>query len=376
MQGKRWAVCYTHILRHRSITCKKTAGELCRCICTTGRTFQGKYRQGGQVESCFDEAADLSGFDNSNRTFQGNPDFLVCLTTLQELDLSGTMIESIPATIKQSSELSILHLSNCKSLHSLPELPVLTCVEAHGCTSLKTVASTSRTALTQGWGEYLPLIRLDEKFLFSNCQNLDQNACSNIMADVHLRIMPMATAISKLREEREYERFGSVYIVCPGNEIPNWFIYQNEGSSIKIKLPSNSLGTDFLGCAVSVVAFDNYTSKHLGGATWCLALNCRPKYKVDDVVLALNAMVMPLLSMGNRVTDTSFDFYQMDQYLPVDLYKDPFFPADFQMDMNDLPYRPVYHLQVKTKKCGISLLYAQDAEKLKSHVVSCRQNRE
>ncbi|CAL9000550.1 unnamed protein product [Prunus brigantina] len=36
------------------------------------------------------------------------PDFLVCLTTLQELDLSGTMIESICRTIKQSSELSML----------------------------------------------------------------------------------------------------------------------------------------------------------------------------------------------------------------------------------------------------------------------------
>lgn len=36
-------------------------------------------------------------------------DFFVCLTTLQELDLSGTMIESIRRTIKQSSELSILN---------------------------------------------------------------------------------------------------------------------------------------------------------------------------------------------------------------------------------------------------------------------------
>ncbi|XP_016647112.1 PREDICTED: probable WRKY transcription factor 19 [Prunus mume] len=37
------------------------------------------------------------------------PDFLLSLTTLQELDLSGTMIEGIRRTIKQSSELSILN---------------------------------------------------------------------------------------------------------------------------------------------------------------------------------------------------------------------------------------------------------------------------
>ncbi|KAL6270937.1 hypothetical protein ACE6H2_027848 [Prunus campanulata] len=75
-------------------------------------------------------------------------DSLICLTTLRDLDLSGTKIRSLPASIKQVSQLSILRLTNCKRLQSLPELPVLDILEAHGCTSLKTLQS-SRTALTQ-----------------------------------------------------------------------------------------------------------------------------------------------------------------------------------------------------------------------------------
>ncbi|BBN67833.1 Putative disease resistance TIR-NBS-LRR class protein, partial [Prunus dulcis] len=65
------------------------------------------------------------------------PDPLVCLTSLRSLNLSGTRIQSLPASIKQASQLRYLWLTNCKRLPSLPELPVLRHLEAHGCTSLK-----------------------------------------------------------------------------------------------------------------------------------------------------------------------------------------------------------------------------------------------
>ncbi|CAN6688328.1 unnamed protein product [Malus baccata var. baccata] len=79
-----------------------------------------------------------------------------CLRSLEELnlsycelDLSGTMIPSIPASIKQSSQLSVLRLTKCKKLLSIPELPVgLQILEAQGCLALET-ASKSRSALIQ-----------------------------------------------------------------------------------------------------------------------------------------------------------------------------------------------------------------------------------
>ncbi|KAB2602522.1 TMV resistance protein N-like [Pyrus ussuriensis x Pyrus communis] len=82
----------------------------------------------------------LSSLEELNLSYCGIleiPDHLVCLTSLRELDLSGTMIRSIPASIKQSSQLSVLRLTNCKKLLSIPELPDGLILEAQGCSSLK-----------------------------------------------------------------------------------------------------------------------------------------------------------------------------------------------------------------------------------------------
>ncbi|XP_048421708.1 disease resistance protein RML1A [Pyrus x bretschneideri] len=185
------------------------------------------------------------------------PSGLIHLASLRDLELSGTMINSIPASIKQASELRSLRLNNCKRLQSLPELPVLQILEADGCISLKTVSS-SRTALVQGWDKY----ELFQGVLkFYNCRALDWTARSNIMADAQLRIMRVATTSSNVRGGEDNERDSYprplVTIVYQGKEIPSWFSYQNEGSSIK--LPQDWFRKGFLGFAFSVViAYDFY----------------------------------------------------------------------------------------------------------------------
>lgn len=76
------------------------------------------------------------------------PDSLICFT-VQQINLSGTMIESIPTSIKNASELLILILVDSVKLLSLPELPSqIEVLEVSGCTSLKSVASL-RSALMQ-----------------------------------------------------------------------------------------------------------------------------------------------------------------------------------------------------------------------------------
>ncbi|XP_068319313.1 inactive disease resistance protein RPS4-like [Pyrus communis] len=176
----------------------------------------------------------------------------------------------IPSYFKDLDKLRWLNLGQCISLEFLPELPVLCCLEASGCTSLKTVSS-SRNSLTQAWDKY-ELFR--GRFNFVDCRNLDENARTNIMADTQLRIMRVATGPLKTQQHKEEEivmemtssiptscrTLGStvsartlVSTVCAGNEIPNWFCHQNEGSSITIKLPRNWYYTDFLGFALSVV---------------------------------------------------------------------------------------------------------------------------
>ncbi|XP_008235905.2 PREDICTED: TMV resistance protein N-like [Prunus mume] len=175
------------------------------------------------------------------------PDDLFYLTSLQELDLSSTKIKRIPASIKQAAQLSCLCLRDCKSLEFLPELPpLLQCLEAEGCTSLKTVSSSS-TAITQGWEEYIFSRGLHEKHIFSNCRRLDESARSNIMGDAQLKIMRMATASSKFKEDRSMNNHHMIQIISMMNQRRNFLArnlrlpldvgdmkFQN-GSAIKVR---------------------------------------------------------------------------------------------------------------------------------------------
>ncbi|KAB2614686.1 protein suppressor of npr1-1 [Pyrus ussuriensis x Pyrus communis] len=137
----------------------------------------------------------------------GIPDGLVCTTSLYSLDLSRSMIRNLPASIKQASPLSTLRLIGCKWLQSLPELPLVDSLKAHGCTSLKTV--------------------------------------SNMMDYAQLRIMQGATASSNY--------FPWFSIVRRGKEIPNWFCYESEESFVNIELRQDWFRTGLLGFALAVV---------------------------------------------------------------------------------------------------------------------------
>ncbi|CAN6580320.1 unnamed protein product [Malus baccata var. baccata] len=184
------------------------------------------------------QTLDLSGCNH----LKDVPDGLVCSTSLQELNLSGTKVRSIPTSIKQASRLSKLFLVGCEQLQSLPELPVLCNVEAEGCTSLKTVSST-RTALTQGWVQH---DRFCKRFI--NCPKLDNNARSNIMEEAQIRIMREATSAPS-----KDTPWPEIQVVCQGKEIPNWFSYQSEGSSVNIKLRPDWFQTGLFGFALSAV---------------------------------------------------------------------------------------------------------------------------
>ncbi|TQE08843.1 hypothetical protein C1H46_005561 [Malus baccata] len=127
------------------------------------------------------------------------PEGIICSTSLRVLKLGKTEIRSIPSSIKQVSQLSRLCLSWCESLRSLPELPVVRRLHADGCKSLKTVSS-SRTAITRCWNRY-ELLREEHTFVY--CPSLGYDARSSIMVDSQLRIMRVATASSKLKEEKE-----------------------------------------------------------------------------------------------------------------------------------------------------------------------------
>ncbi|KAM1265444.1 hypothetical protein ACFX2J_035135 [Malus domestica] len=154
----------------------------------------------------------------------------VSFLSLEELELSYSGIYLIPVGIKKASRLSILGLEGCERLVSIPELPVLCNVKAEACASLK-IVSSSRTALTQGWDKPHYCFRV-----FRNCPKLDNNSRSNIMDEAQITIMRMATVAPLEDYWLPCNPWPQINIACPGKEIPNWFSYQNEGSSVDIEL--------------------------------------------------------------------------------------------------------------------------------------------
>ncbi|XP_061995649.1 disease resistance-like protein DSC1 isoform X1 [Rosa rugosa] len=249
------------------------------------------------------------------------PDCFTSFPTLQVLDLSGTMIETIPPTIKQVFGLKSLRLKRCKRLQSLPVLPsLLEKLDAAKCMRLKTV-SVSVTAQTQGLDQILCGKRT-EILTFSACVNLDKNSRSNIMDDAHFRIMRMATACNLKRLQS-----GKVALMCPGNEIPKWFSCQTEGSSMNIKLPLHwSCDSNFLGIALcSVFSIHNHyhyldhqcemilktsngeTHSVNLGSTECFG-TMRLMGEADHVFVWYNK-VHAISDEGKWSMEASFDFY-------------------------------------------------------------------
>ncbi|XP_028965619.2 disease resistance-like protein DSC1 [Malus domestica] len=304
------------------------------------------------------------------------PEDLICLTSLLGINLNGTKIRSVPSTIKQASQLSCLFLIECTSLESLPELPVLSRLQADGCKSLMTVSS-SMTAITQCWNRYQ---LLEEQLLFYNCGRLGNDARSSIMVEAQLRIMRVATASSKLKEKEDYQKFSEplVTIVCPGYEIPNWFVHQNKGASINVKLPANWFRKGFLGFALSVVAsgHQDKSGKVASGRQDQpgMQFECKYNFKTEEGQShGIDCPVFVPCKGGNG------DGCNLDSKHVFVLYKDLEYEegvkwsSDFYCRFTEVSVHfetKPFQYNYTVENCGICLLYAEDAEKLKFDVIS------
>ncbi|KAL5540929.1 hypothetical protein UlMin_044905 [Ulmus minor] len=279
---------------------------------------------------------------------------LAGLTSLESLNLSGTSISRIPPSIKRLSKLQILRVKYCKNLQSLTELPlVLEYLDASECPSLETL-SNSEKVLSRGAGceDY----HIEEKsvvsFLFFGCLKLDSN---NIMINFRFRVLRKALRY----EPGDYLVFVSFFVNCcyPGSEVPNWFEYQFEGPSIKIKLPPQWNNTNFLGFVVCAVAAGDYDPHPV-----TLRLSCKFRlwktnrgetdpfrWRFDDAsikygVPTLNSphifMWFQYQMYGQDAEEASFDFF-------------------FEEWINQ-----TYVKSTKTKvtRCGIRMLYRVDGE--------------
>ena len=128
----------------------------------------------------------------------------------------------------------------------------------------------------------------------------------------------------------------------PGDNIPEWFSYQNKGHSINIRLPCNSNFVGFAFCFI--LSCKNYNEWALQG----LPLNGEIYVKThdgDERHLPLPLLLLPS-SDKNHVFMTTF---------MCDVVN--FYPAK-EMSFN---FGTCEEADVKIKRCGIRLLHVQDA---------------
>ncbi|XP_050146179.1 disease resistance-like protein DSC1 isoform X1 [Malus sylvestris] len=306
---------------------------------------------------------------------------------IEHIDLYGcTKLVRIPSYFKHLDKLRCLNLGWCTSIKFLPELPVLRCLQAEGCTSLKTVSS-SRNSLTQAWDKY-ELFR--GRFHFGECTKLDENARTNIMTDTRLRIMRVATApVNSLTQAGDkYELFRGrfpfadhqnteisdetlVSTICVGNQIPHWFCHQNKGSSITIKLPPDWYGTDFLGFAFSLVVADNAIPFFLSLGFMKIVCKCNFKTNSGQSHEVIYPSFIPFTEGEGKLSYLPFEFIFV-WYSAFALRKGAnlnrstsFYKlvteACFEFNAGDAHFGD----RLTVKRCGISLLYAQDVDTIK-----------
>lgn len=121
------------------------------------------------------------------------PDNLGCLSSFEAIELSGSNFQNIPATIKHLIELRTLALPCSNSrLQSLSQLPMsIDLLKENDCTSLALMSVPFPKFRGQFSANDQPYGLVN----FSNCLELDQNACNVVVENEELKLAHIQTVL-------------------------------------------------------------------------------------------------------------------------------------------------------------------------------------
>uniref|UniRef100_M1APH1 Nematode resistance n=1 Tax=Solanum tuberosum TaxID=4113 RepID=M1APH1_SOLTU len=130
--------------------------------------------------------------------------------------------------------LRILELVSCERLERLPELPTtIEEVFADNCTSL----------MTDNVG-ILTNYKMLQRISFTNCVGLLENQ----------QMHDMATSLWLHLFKKCIVKSGHFSIYLPGEQVPEWFGYKLNGTSVSMQLPNDWYNDKFMGFAICVVS--------------------------------------------------------------------------------------------------------------------------
>ncbi|KAL1075428.1 hypothetical protein V6Z11_D11G362600 [Gossypium hirsutum] len=327
--------------------------ELSNCnMCTLGDTH---YDISG--------LSSLSYLDLSGNNFIRIPASLTRLSKLHVLDLSNcnmcTLGEAdIHSDLSGLSSLIRLHLSGCKMLKSLPELPTsIRSVIIDDCSSLEVVASPSKVCNLVG-GDNIRAI---------NCFKLAEKTNALTLLKEHIEALP---------KSRKFFDDGFFDIMMPGSEIPEWFSQQESDSSIKIPLPINlRKDSQWIGVACCCIFFNNDASRddeciECKGSIF-RGRNCRPIYWRNRWVGRQfdKPIVKDHIFLRYFPRDQLYPFSLEDKYGGCETNNlwttDCLDQIGDELELSfNAELGPNYRC-VKVKKCGVRIVYEKDLEEMK-----------
>ncbi|KAK9943808.1 hypothetical protein M0R45_009404 [Rubus argutus] len=273
-----------------------------------------------------------------------------CLSSLTELNLSRNHFIGLPRSICQLSKLKLLSLDGCRKLQALSNLPSHIMLNISDCSSLETLSNPI---------EQCNLVLSTAKCL--NCFKMVENESYKSIALSLLTcyLQEPAPETYPAISDRDPNRFN---FIAPGNEIPEWYNHQSEGSSIIVQLHPGWLSNKWMGfslCAVirllkplppSLVDIGIRCSLRVNG----LEMNSRP-------TLRIGGEWGPLPVLGH---DHIWLFYlhRRHRYF-LNNWQDNYYQLEFSFGLWSFYLDSVIDDGVvEVKKCGVRMIYKEDVE--------------
>ncbi|XP_042956563.1 disease resistance protein RUN1-like [Carya illinoinensis] len=181
-----------------------------------------------------------------NLSEDGFPVNLGSLFFLRDLDLSGNDLRNLPYCISQLPKVQYLYLNECSTLQSISGLPTnVRVVYANECTSVERLSLLSNVESRRFFflRNCHKLVEIEGLESFETSSVIHMEGCNNMAYDFRNSLLQCPST-------KHTDRCGAIFL--PGSEVPDWFNYQNIGSSISFHVPSLSKGEirGLLVCAV------------------------------------------------------------------------------------------------------------------------------